>query len=315
MELDIISYFDLLDPSKTEVHKKLESALLMKGIVGIRDIPDYEKIARNYINAAREFLALDETVKQQYAPNRDTGDTEGYEAGVEKFKNKDGMWQIDDKKVSYYALLPSSHTNKWPTEVELRKFYMELGDLIFQTGKKVLNILGLNDAIGLKHESFMGHCRMLHYRKENDTTFENPDWCGVHFDHSLFTGLLPAYYFCDGKEIAEPAEAGLYIKPTNGTQFEKIYADDKSVLLFQVGEFGQLFSHDRIRATEHIVKKAKGGIERLTFALFYCPDDNAIVNPRSVLTTDARYIKNKTKDGKISYGAWSRASFERYRVQ
>lgn len=315
MELDIITYQDLIDPTNVTAHQKLETALLQKGIVGIKGIPDYEEKVQNYIHAARQFLALDEVVKQRYAPNRDTGDTEGYEAGAEKFKNRNGEWQVDDKKVSYYAYLPASSTNKWPSEMEFRAPYMALGELIFATGKKILDILGLNETKSLKHELLTGHCRMLHYRKESDATFENPDWCGKHFDHSLFTGLLPAHYFCDGKEINEPAEAGLFIKPTNGTDYEKIHADDKSVLLFQVGEFGQLLSHDRIRATEHIVKKAKGGIERLTFALFFCPDETTEVKPESTLTEDARYIENKLIDGRIRYGDWSRASFDRYRVQ
>ncbi|MFN7098181.1 MAG: 2OG-Fe(II) oxygenase family protein, partial [Gammaproteobacteria bacterium] len=274
MELDIVSYDDLINPASVASHQMLEMALLQKGIVGVKDIPEYEKIARNYIHAARQFTALDEAIKQQYAPNRDTGDTEGYEAGVEKFINKKGEWQIDDQKISYYAYIPTHYNNKWPTEVELRAPYMALGELIFRTGKQVLNILALNETAGLRHDILTGHCRMLHYRKESDATYENPDWCGAHFDHSIFTGLIPAYYFCDGQEIDEPAEAGLYIKPTTGNDFKKIHANDKSILLFQVGEFGQFLSHDRIRATEHIVKKAKGSIDRYTFALFYSADDH-----------------------------------------
>ena len=63
---------------------------------------------------------------------------------------------------------------------------------------------------------------MLHYHKESDLTNENPYWCGAHFDHEVFTGLIPAYYFRDGLDIDEPDEAGLYIVPAGKDHFEKI---------------------------------------------------------------------------------------------
>lgn len=312
MQLDIISYTDLLDPSHLLARQQLEAALLNKGIVGIRDVPDFENKSRAYIDAARRFSALEDMIKQQYAPNRDANDTEGYELGAEWFKNENGEWQIDDKKASYYAFVPDRTRNKWPHEVDLKTAYLNLGELIFNTGKLLLNVMGLNETIGLHHEQLVGYGRMLHYHKESDATNANPDWCGAHFDHGVFTGLIPAYYFRQGKEIDEPEEAGLYIARGDSTQFEKINADDKSVLLFQVGEFGQLASNDRIVATKHIVKKAKGGIERFTFALFYSGDENTVIKSTSVLCNDARY---QSHDGSINYKTWEDASFARYRAQ
>jgi isopenicillin N synthase-like dioxygenase len=155
---------------------------------------------------------------------------------------------------------------------------------------------------------------MLHYHKESDQTNQNPDWCGAHFDHGVFTGLMPAYYFCNGEPVAEPEEAGLFIRPSDSQQFEKMDATDKSVLLFQVGEFGQLLSNDKIKATKHKVQKAKGGIERFTFALFYSAANETVINSQSILKDDERYKSNQHADGSITYEEWQISSYARYRA-
>jgi isopenicillin N synthase-like dioxygenase len=312
MDLDIISYHDLVNSKKN--HAKLEAALLHKGIVGIQHIPEFEKWSRAYIEAARQFSALPETIKKQYAPDRDAGNTEGYELGAEWFKDAAGNWQIDDKKASYYAYVPDHIKNIWPQEVDLKTSYLKLGELIFNTGKLVLKAIGLDERIGLEHDRLLGYGRMLHYHKEKEPN-ANPDWCGAHFDHGVFTGLVPAYYFKDGNAVQEPEEAGLYITPTHGNTFEKIHADDKSILLFQVGQFGQLISNDRIRATRHSVKKATKEIERYTFAVFYLADDNMVIQSTSELRHDVRYRENQSADGKISHGQWHQASYVYYRAQ
>jgi len=309
MELDIIAYQTL---ATTAARKKLETALFTKGIVGISGVPDFIATTTAYINAARAFSALPAAIKAQYAPARAAGETEGYELGAEQFQDESGAWQVDDKKASFYAFVPEDARNHWPREVDLKTPYLSLGELIFITGKMVLDAIGLNTIAGLNHEGLVGYGRMLHYHKESDATNVNPNWCGAHFDHGVFTGLVPAYYFRSGEAVAEPEEAGLFIKPTDREGFEKIYADDKSILLFQVGEFGQLASHDRIQATKHFVKKARGGIERYTFALFYSAAGNTVVQSRSVLREDARYVGNRMGDGSIAYSAWENASFARY---
>lgn len=315
MKIDIIAYQDLLDATKTDEHHRLESALLNTGIVAIRGVPGYVEKAENYINAARAFSALPDDVKQRYAPDRDAGQTEGYELGAEWFKDEQGEWKLDDKKASFYAFVPDMPCNLWPAEVDLKTPYLALGELIFQTGKHILNVIGLNEKAGLKHEGFRGYGRMLHYHKEGNLTDANPDWCGAHLDHSLFTGLMPAYYYRDGQLVDEPEEAGLSIVPSYGTAFEKVHAEDRSLLLFQVGEFGQIASNDRIKATRHIVKKAKGGIERFTLAIFFNADPESIVKSTSVLCQDERYTSNMNPDGTITYKEWERASFERYRAK
>lgn len=314
MKLDIISYDDLNNTQNINALTQLKMALFQKGIVGIRDVPAFENKSRAYIKAARTFAALHDSIKQRYAPNRDAGETEGYELGAEWFKNKEGNWQIDDKKASYYAFIPDCVKNKWPQEVDLKTPYLALGELIFHTGKLLLNIIGLNNHVGLAHDQLIGYGRMLHYHKENERTNDNPDWCGAHFDHGVFTGLIPAYYFRHGIEIEEPEEAGLYIMPSDGNQFEKIHCSEKEVLLFQVGEFGQLVSNDRIKATRHMVRKATGEIERFTFALFYSANDNTTIQSTSQLIRDERYKLHQHPDGRIRYEEWQKASFDRYRA-
>lgn len=314
MKLDIISYNDLLNTENKPARDSLINALLNKGIVGISNVPEFKEKSRAYLEAARRFSALEETIKQNYAPLRDTGDTEGYELGAEWFRNTNDEWQIDDKKASYYAFVPDKIRNKWPREVDLKTPYLELGELIFATGKIVLNVIGLNETIGLKSEYLHGYGRMLHYHKESDITNANPDWCGAHFDHCLLTGLMPAYYFQNGKEIAEPEEAGLVVAGKDGGAFEKVSVPDQSIMLFQVGEFGQLVSNDRIRATKHLVKKAYGGIDRYAFALFYDVINEFVINSTSKLASDKRYQEKKSADGSVTYGAWSEATYARYRA-
>jgi isopenicillin N synthase-like dioxygenase len=312
MELDIISYREL---SNTQALKKIESALFQKGIVGVSAVPEFENKTRAFIQAARQFTALQSHIKEQYAPDRDFGDTEGYELGAEWFKDQQGNWQIDDKKVSYYAYVPDHIRNKWPREIDLKSSYLELGNLIFATGKKLLAAVGLDETIGLNLEKLVGYGRMLHYQKEGSASNANENWCGAHYDHGVFTGLVPAYYFQNDVEIEEPEEAGLYIKPNNADDFQKIFAHDKSILLFQVGEFGQLLLHDQIQATKHLVKKSSQGVERYTYALFHSADAETAVQSRSILNQDARYLENQSETGCITYKQWEKASYERYRAK
>jgi len=316
VKLDVISYDDLLHITTNQaVLHYLRTALLDKGIVGICNIPEFENQSRAFVHAARQFSALEDKVKQQYAPDRESGQTEGYELGAEQFQDQSGKWHTDDKKASFYAFVPDNLRNKWPREINLKTPYLELGELIFNTGKLLLHVIGINHEVGLAHDSLVGYGRMLHYHKENDASNIHPNWCGAHVDHGVFTGIIPAYYFRNGKEVEEPEEAGLYIQASNSHDFEKINASDKSVLLFQVGEFGQLILHDYIQATKHVVKKAKGEIERFTFALFYSAQDHVVVKSRSRLIEDERYAQNQFSDGSISYLKWQEASFVRYRAR
>lgn len=309
MQLSTVDFTTLKNATP---HHALIQALYRQGIVGIYNVPEYAEAAKEFIDQARTFSALPDAVKQQYAPPSQWQGLFGYELGAEKFKNDEGQWQVDDKKASYYATYPDSADNIWPEELDLRATYLRLAKIIFNTGVLVMSAAGLNENIGIRHDAMSARGRLLHYLKNTDTN-ANPDWCGAHYDHSIFTGLMPAYYYQGQRAIAEPDEAGLYIIPTGESDYVKIHAEDHNLLLFQVGEFGQLASNDAITATRHIVKKSYEDIERFTFAFFFEPDAETTITPTSTLTQDARYQTYQQADGSISYAHWHHASIERYR--
>ncbi len=314
LDLDVIPYeaFVRDDPAALGVLKK---ALHEKGIVGIRGIPGYKEKVLNYIQIARQFSALPEEVKESYAPNHDLGETFlGYEKGKEKFKRPDGRWVVDDLKVSYYGFVPENSLNKWPREMDLSTPFQELGGLMSEMGEAVMKKIGLvGPATGISLDGTPRVGRMLYYRKAENSAVDNPFWCGAHFDHGMFTALLPAFYFVDGKAVPEPIEAGLFVKTTLGEVFKKVMADDPEVMMFQVGEFGQLVTNDGIRATEHRVHKAAGSIERYTMALFFEAPMETTIHSTSELTKDSRY--GGIAGDACTYQRWGEESFKRYIVK
>lgn len=315
MKVEVIDYNDIKLGLSDDLQAFVSKVLHDTGIIGIKNIPEYAQLSKQFIVAARQFSALDETIKRQYAPERDKGLTEGYELGAEKFIDSDGQWQIDDKKASFYAYVHDNPRNKWPDEIDLRTPYLQLAQLMFASGKILLNAIGLNESMGISHDELVGYGRMLHYHKESDSHNVNPNWCGAHLDHGLFTALMPAYYFQDGVGIAEPDGAGLYIRPSNGRDFVKVDADDTSILYFQVGEFAQLASDDRIKATKHLVKKAKGNVERFTLAVFFDAASDTLIRSNSEIALDMRYANNANSDGEITYLAWSDATYAYYHAK
>ncbi len=314
LALDIVAYeaFIQEDPESLEVLKR---ALHEKGIVGIRGIPGYKEKVLNFIEKAREFSSLSEEVKDAYSPNRSQGDLFlGYEKGKEKFKRPDGRWVIDDLKVSYYGYVPDCPQNKWPREIDLRSPFLDLGSMMVEMGKAVMEKIGiLGPSTGISLERAMPLGRMLYYRKSGNTVADNPFWCGEHFDHSMFTALLPAFYFMEGEAIAEPTEAGLFVKTSIDGTFKKVIADDPDVLMFQVGEFGQLVTNDAIRATEHRVHKAPGSVERYTMALFFDAPMDTVIHSTSVLAKDSRY--GGIPGEPCSYQKWNENTFKRFLVK
>ena len=313
LELDIIPYEKLLQRD-SQTLQILDKALHEKGIVGVRGVVGYREKYEQFIKAAREFSALPEEVKERYKPNRALGETFlGYERGKEKFRRPNGDWVVDDLKTSYYALVPDSASNKWPCEVDLRGAFEDLGELMAKTGEQIMYEIGLlGNGTGFQLEgddSRIG--RMLYYRKSDNN--ENPYWCGAHFDHGLFTVILPAVYFANGEQISEPSEAGLFVRTSENTPFKKVPAEDFEVMMFQVGEFGQLATHDGIRATEHRVHKAIGPIERYTLALFYGAPMDTPIYSKSVLTSDTRYGAKMGEP--CTYRHWHEESLHRYLVK
>lgn len=314
MIIETILYSELLKKNQDAV-SKLENGLKNQGIIGVANVPDFLRKAKNFIKVARTFSLLSETNKRKYMPDRSKNAVEGYEVGVEWFKNQNDEWKIDNKKASYYAMIPDNPKNIWPDEVKISSSYLQLGTLIFDVGKLILDALGLNESIGLKHELITGYGRMLHYLAETDINNSNNNWCGSHVDHGLLTGLIPAHYFFDGKEIEEPPGVGLHVKPRQGNNFENIQSTKEPIIFFQIGEFGQLISNDRLFAAPHLVKKAFNGIERYTFAVFFDPDLHFPIKSTSLLKSDSRYLEQQSSNGSITYKQWQEASYARYRAK
>lgn len=307
LDVDVFSYDKLAENDPTTL-QGIKKALLDKGIVGLRGVPGYRENAEKFIETAREFANLPDSEKAKYAPNRLAGEQVGFEIGVEKFKRPDGEWIIDDAKASYYAYIPETEQNRWPKEVDLQTSFVNIGKIMFDTGIEVLKSIDLVDArTNVPIDSVKGIGRMLHYRKQSDLTMDNPYWCGAHFDHGLFTALMPAYYFRNETQVAEPEEAGLFVR-LKDDEFKKVVSSDPDVLLFQVGEFGQLAMDDEIIATEHRVHKALGGIERFTLAVFFFPPLDTVIHSKSALTQDSRYGTEES----CLYKRWHEESLKRY---
>jgi isopenicillin N synthase-like dioxygenase len=312
LPLDVVSY-ELLVQNDPETVRTLVNALHEKGIVGVREIPGYSEKLQKFVESSRSFCSLPDSVKESYAPNHDLGEMFlGYEKGKEKFKRPDGKWVVDDLKISYYAYVPENRENKWPLEVDLKTAFQDLGMVMAETGEKVMekiNLIGSSTGIFITDTPKVG--RMLYYQKNADTCAVNPFWCGAHYDHGMFTAITPATYFVEGEQVAEPREAGLFVKIEG--KFKKIQADP-SILMFQTGEFGQLVTHDAIRATEHRVHKAQDShIERYAMALFFNAPMNTVIHSFSKLTQDARY-GGMTGDP-CTYQHWHEESFKRYIVK
>ena len=232
--------------------------------------------------------------------------------GKEKFQRPNGEWVIDDLKASYYAFVPDNCKNKWPRESDLKTSYQDIGALMAEMGELVMHKIGLlGDVTGMQLEDDSRVGRMLYYSKSDNN--ENPYWCGAHFDHSLFTAILPAAYFVEGEQIPEPEEAGLFIRTSHEMPFKKVSADDLDVMMFQVGEFGQLVTNDGIQATEHRVHKAVGAIDRYTLALFFNAPRNVPIYSQSVLAHDARYGAHVGEACTFDY--WQEATFQRFLVK
>ena len=288
LDLDVIPYEALIqnDPKAIET---LQKALFEKGIVGMSGAPGFSEKLSAFVQKSREFSALPEQIKGSYAPNYDLGEKFlGYEKGKEKFKRPDGKWVVDDHKNSYYAFVPDTLENKWPEEVDLQSAFQDLGMLMAEMAKLVMekiDLLGPKVGIYLNETSQVG--RMLYYQKSLDTHIDNPLWCGAHYDHGLFTAITPGSYFIDSNQVAEPNDTGLFIRI--GNEFKKVEAD-LEVLMFQVGEFGQLLTNDAIKATEHRVQKpTQAQIERYAMALFISAPMDTLIHSVSELTQDTRY--------------------------
>lgn len=309
--LQTLDYTKLVQQKDKQTHQALIKALHTNGIVALSNIPGYVERKAKFLRTFREFSSLEHSIKLKYQPDRTKEDYLGFELGAEKFKDRSGQWVNEDKKASYYAWTNDDPGNRWPEEIDLRTPYQDLGRMVTQIIKEVLDLLGINKSLGIDLEKANGFARALHYQKEGQKTNFNPLWCGEHFDHSTMTALIPSVCYLGDEQVPAPQESGLFVKPYADQKFSKVKAA-QDCLLLQVGEFGQIITDDKIRATNHLVKKSLGGIERYTFAVFLQVDMNTKVKTNSVLKEDSRAKDHLDDEGYLTFKDWNKASFDRY---
>ncbi len=64
MQLEVISYHELIDSNNSKIIQIIKSALFRTGIVGVRDVPTFLEKSSDYIKSVRKFAAMDETIKR-----------------------------------------------------------------------------------------------------------------------------------------------------------------------------------------------------------------------------------------------------------
>jgi isopenicillin N synthase-like dioxygenase len=287
IEKECIIEYDQINSSQDTIRRALHD----HGIIAVKGVPGFQEVYKNYIQAARDFVALSDEEKATCTPPDYY--SRGWSYGVEKFNGR-----LDTFKGSYYATIPEEVNgveNVWPENSSFKEAYWAMAELIFETGKQIL------PQVDLHYDSLTGMSRMLYYAPVNpDTNDGNPNWCAEHRDHSMFTGLCPATFVKNGEIVAKPNDCGLYVRGVP-------VSFPKDVLIFQVGEAAQLLTNGMITATDHHVKKAMGDYERFTFALFFSPDREVRINS-TVTEYNDRYRPGMT------YGEWSDASFNKYKT-
>lgn len=274
---------------------QLISEFKTKGYIAVRGVPGFKEAYTKFVEMAREFIALSEAEKEKCSPANNNA--RGWSLGIEAFNG-----QRDSFKGSFYAALPEEHDlpNVWPEMLEnFKERYEALGAIMFETGKKVLSLLST-----VSTDRALG--RMLYYSPIYEGKDDgSPNWCGNHRDHGIFTALCPELFFKDGVLVPKPANSGLYILG------QEISPPD-DVMLFQIGEVMELMTNGEVTATDHLVKKAYGGIERYTFALFFdSPDDMVLhcTNPMVIKKYEDRFTPD------MNFALWNDRSLAKYSVK
>lgn len=261
------------------------------GYIAVEGVPGFAEAYEAFLEQARQFVTLPPAEQAKCTP--DDYFSRGWSRGSEVFYG-----QTDTYKGSYYAQIPNVERNVWPTDSVpgFEKAYATVAGLILSVGQEILPHVGFKgDTAAL--------ARMLHYKSVPESEEDgNPNWCGVHRDHGIITGLCPEVFYRDGKMAARPEGSGLYIEGAP-------VAPAKHIMLFQMGEVMELLTNGKVRATDHWVVKAKDGLERFALAVFFDPLDEFAIHCDDAEVV-AKYTDRFT-DG-ISYKEWGDRSYAKY---
>lgn len=306
------------------------------GILAVLNVPKVSEMRDRLLPLGRKFARLPEKIKAKYE-HADSLWSFGWSHGKERLQGKP-----DFAKGSYYAnpienvpfqdeeiikkWITFAHPNIWPTEdmPELEKAFMELGAKVVDVGKSVGalcdafvrrqtkddSVVGIFDTI---NRSKVTKARLLHYFSRNEAELEActeesesafSNWCGWHNDHGSLTGLVPAIYFDDKKDVRLDASpdptAGLYLRSRKG-QLVKAVMPKGTSLLYQIGETAQIHTGGILQATPHAVRGAnQPHISRTTFAVFMEPNFDELM--RAPSDRDAEDAQNSDAVSKLPKG-------------
>jgi isopenicillin N synthase-like dioxygenase len=297
----VLEYSDLLkDPIEVDLRSNIGAAYGSQyedalGLLAIRGVPELEVHRANLLDNILAFGQLDHEIQRKYEHAESC-----YSVGWSHGKESMAKGVPDFSKGSYYfnpivdritqdeeliRKWPEFYApNIWPTEdlPQLEVTAKVLGKLVVCVGQRLARHCDYyvesqlsSYAKGRIHRvldsSTNCKARLLHYFPPNSEK-KNSTWCGWHNDHGSLTGLVPAAYYKDGKEIQVDCAAGLYIRTRTGKTIRAKLPRD--CLGFQIGETAQIHSGGVLEATPHYVSAEglpEGGISRETMAVFLEP--------------------------------------------
>ncbi len=267
------------------------------GYIAVEGVPGFADAYQRYLGFMRQFIDLPPEEQAKYTPSN--YGARGWSRGVEVFNGK-----CDTFKGSFYAAIPDDASNIWPEEslTGFKEAYLDVATLVLNVGREILPLVGFT-------QSVKGLGRGLHYKSVSGSEDDgNPNWCGNHRDHGVFTCLCPEVYFDEeGNIVDRPEGAGLYIE-------SKPVAPRRDIMLFQMGEVMELMTNGAVRATDHLVKKAFGP-ERYALAVFADPEEEVIINfsDSSVIEKyKDRLTEEDIAHGSVSFAAWNDRSLAKY---
>lgn len=281
--MQVFDYISL-SPHKNQIIQGFHD----KGFIAIRGVPGFVKAYEDFIDSAQKFISLPEERRAQCTPHDFY--SRGWSFGIEKYHTVN-----DAYKGSYYVKYPEDHANAlnlWPSQdvSDFKKHYLKLVEIIFQMGKEIKSLFEVNI------EDMTSLARMLYYGPIHDP--KAVEWCAEHRDHSFLTGLCPGVYFYKGQKVPPPPKTGLFVRG------EEVLAPDDA-LLFQIGETAELITNGVVIATEHEVRKAIGGYERYSLALFMDP------LPDYVMESTLTKYNDRFTSG-MCHREWHQRTFKKY---
>lgn len=299
------------------------------GILIIDNIPNISKLRNNIFIQMKQFAELSEEIQNNYIDI-----SHSYSFGWSRGKEKMSSGVYDFLKGSYYFNPLEENLNIWPDDIipNFKNNAIILSKIIIEISKEILKMCdqyiseiypNSKKLFNIVTSSSSHKARLLHYYPIEEKNEIN-QWCGMHNDHSIITGLVaPLYYDSDYNIVnINDANCGLFIK-SNDEKLIKIDIPENSVA-FQIGESSCIFSGGILRPTPHVViaPTMNTDINRNTMAVFLSPDPSELmIKPVlsnmsdifncSLISDNVPTLESRWSDG-ISYNEFSERTFKAY---